>query len=65
MLLLKFEYTKVKGNQLTLMNYNKPFKSKLQASIALNVSSKTISKYLDTNLFYKQLMFFSEEKDKG
>ena len=54
-----------KGNQLNLINYNKPFKSKLQASIALNVSGKTISKYLDTNLFYKELMFFSEEKGKS
>jgi hypothetical protein len=52
-------YKKV-NDQLIILNNNKPhYASKLEASKELKISTKTISKYLDTNKEYKGLYFFS------
>jgi len=53
-------YIKLNG-QFTLLDNNQPFKSKLQASKTLNMSHKTISKFLDTYACYKEFYFFSEK----
>jgi hypothetical protein len=50
-------YKKV-NDELILLNKNKPsYSSKLEASKELQISNKTISKYLDTNQEYKGLYF--------
>jgi hypothetical protein len=55
-------YKKI-DNQLILINENKPtYTSKLKASQDLSISSKTITKVLDTNKSYKDLFFFSEQQ---
>lgn len=51
-------YKKIDG-EFTLIDYNQPFSSKLQASKSLNMSHKTIAKFIDTNVPYKGLFFFS------
>lgn len=51
-------YRNIEG-EFTLIDTNQPFSSKLQASINLNMSHKTISKFLDTYIPYKGLFFFS------
>jgi|1185.fasta_scaffold43085_1 hypothetical protein len=52
-------YKKV-NNKFILLNNNKPtYISKLEASKQLNMSTKTISKYLDTHKEYKGLYFYS------
>lgn len=59
MLLFLYEYKKV-NDELILLNKNKPsYSSKLEASKELQISNKTISKYLDTNQEYKGLYFYS------
>jgi hypothetical protein len=37
---------------------NQPFSSKLQACKALNISPKTIAKFIDSHNSYKELFFF-------
>ena len=50
------------NNKLVLINNNQPsFNSKLIASKELNISNKTITKYLDTNKSYKELFFYSKK----
>jgi DNA-binding Lrp family transcriptional regulator len=52
-------YKKV-NDKLILLNNNKPtYSSKLEASKELKMSTKTISKYLDTHKEYKGLFFYS------
>ena len=54
-------YKKI-NNELVLINNNKPtFNSKNIAAKELNISSKTIAKYLDTNKSYNDLLFYSKE----
>ena len=54
-------YKKI-NNELVLINDNKPtFNSKNIAAKELNISSKTIAKYLDTNKYYNDLLFYSKE----
>lgn len=48
------------NDQYTLFDKNQPFKSKLQPSKNLNISHKTIDKYIDSNQCYNGLYFFSE-----
>ena len=56
-------YKNVKG-VLILINSNKPtYNSKLLASKNLNISTKTISKYLDSDKSYKGLYFYSTFKE--
>ena len=50
---------KVKGEYVLLNNNIPYYTSKLEASKQLKISTKTISKYLDTNIDYKELYFFS------
>lgn len=49
-------YRNIDG-EFTSIDYNQPFSSKLQASKSLNMSHKTIAKFLD-NVPYKGLFFF-------
>jgi len=50
------------SNKLMSINNNEPtFISIYQASKELNISRPTISKYLDTNKDYNDLLFFSEK----
>ena len=54
-------YKKI-NNELVLINNNQPtFNSKLIATKELNISNKTITKYLDTNKSYKELFFYSKK----
>jgi len=54
-------YKKI-NNELVLINNNKPtFNSKNIAAKELNISFKTIAKYLDTNKSYNDLLFYSKE----
>ena len=51
------------NDELILIDSREPtFNSKLLASKALNMSTKTISKYLDTGKCYKELYFYSVSK---
>jgi hypothetical protein len=51
------------NNEWILINTNKPtFNSKYIAAKELKMSTKTISKYLDTNKDYKGLYFYSFAK---
>jgi len=53
-------YKNIDGAKLTLINNNKPtFSSRLEASASLNMSTKTINKYLDSRKEYKGLYFYS------
>lgn len=55
-------YKKVEG-ALVLINNNKPtYSSKFLASKSLNISTKTISKYLDSEKSYKSLYFYTSFK---
>lgn len=52
-------YKKV-NNDLVLINENQPtFNSKNIAAKELKISPKTITKFLDTNIPYKDLYFYS------
>ncbi len=53
-------YKKVDG-KYNLTGHNQPFSSKLQAYKALNISPKTIAKFIDSHNSYKELFFFSEK----
>jgi group I intron endonuclease len=53
-------YKKVDG-KYNLIGDNQPFSSKLQACKALNISPKTIAKFIDSHNSYKELFFFSEK----
>jgi hypothetical protein len=56
-------YKNVNG-ELILINSNKPtYNSKYSASKDLNISSKTISKYLDSDNNYKGYYFYSALKE--
>jgi hypothetical protein len=53
-------YTKDINNKFILFNENKPtFVTKFEAYKGLKMSAKTINKYLDTNIEYKGLYFYS------
>ena len=53
---------KKKDDKLILININEPtFLSKEAASKKLQISPKTIRKYLDTNKPYKNLFFYSKK----
>lgn len=52
-------YKKVDGKYI-LMDDNQPFSSKLQASKTLNMSHRTIAKFIDSHNSYKEFFFFSE-----
>ena len=54
-------YTKSNNNYILLDN-RQPFKSKLQASKELGISTKTITKYENTNSSYKDLYFFNTKQ---
>lgn len=45
---------------LNLLGSKRPFKTILQAARYINISPHTISKYIDTNLLYKEFYFFSK-----
>lgn len=64
MKLLLYEYIKMLTvNYPFYLDNNKPsFSSKLLASKALNISTKTISKYLDSDISYKGLYFYTTFK---
>lgn len=49
-------YKKVDG-KYNLTGDNQPFSSKLQACKALNISPKTIAKFIDSHNSYKELFF--------
>lgn len=50
------------NDKLILLNNNKPtYSSKLEASKEFKMSTKTISKYLDSDKEYKGLYFYSVE----
>jgi len=51
-------YKKLNG-KYTLLDNNQPFKSKLKAAEALNISSPTVKKYLDTHSCFSEFYFFS------
>jgi hypothetical protein len=54
-------YTKSKNNYILLDN-RQPFKYKLQASKELGITTKTITKYENTNSSYKDLDFFNTKQ---
>lgn len=54
---------KIADGELILIDSNKPtYSSKFLASKSLKISTKTISKYLDSNKSYKGLYFYSVSK---
>lgn len=54
---------KIVGGELILINSNKPtYNSKYSASKDLNISNKTISKYLNSDKNYKGYYFYSTLK---
>lgn len=55
-------YKKLNG-KYTLLDNNQPFKSKLKAAGALDISPKTVKKYLDTHSCFNQF-FFSHTRFK-
>ena len=62
-------YKKSNG-EFTLLDNNQPFKSRLEATKALKISHKTLTKKLNTYIPYNELYFFtfpnpSEARLKG
>ena len=59
---IKLEIYKQINNKLVLINNNKPtFNSKYLAAKELNITNKTINKYLDTDKSYNDLFFYSKK----
>lgn len=54
-------YTKPEDKYI-ILETDQPFKSKLQASKELNISAKTITRYVNTNKNYKGLYFFNSKQ---
>ena len=50
---------KKEDSKYILLSDNQPFESKLQASKFTGVSTKTITRYLDTHNCYQELFYFS------
>ena len=59
---LKYEFIKNIDNELVLINSNEPtYNSIYTAAKELKMSHKTINKYLDTNKYYNNLLFYSDK----